>query len=79
MAPCAVLGCPDPPHPGVPNAGRAMGLIPGLAEPGLVYFLGFGGTPKAPAGALEGAASSHIPSGSLRVRDEQANPTLIPD
>lgn len=52
-------------------------LIPGLAELG--GFWGRGDTPRPPWGAPEGADSSHIPSGSLRVRDEQANPTLIPD
>lgn len=54
-----------------------MGLIPGLADLGGVG--GLGGTPKPPWGAPGSAASSHIPSGSLRVRDEQANPALIPD
>lgn len=71
------IGVSSPPHPEVPSAGHAMGLIPELAGPG--GSLGHGGTPRPPAGAPEGAASAHTPSGSLRVRDEQANPTLIPD
>ncbi|XP_039554274.1 dematin isoform X4 [Passer montanus] len=75
LPPGAVLGCPGP-HTGSPMLGVPWGRTQDWQNRG--GFWGAGAPPN-PRRSPEGAARSHIRSGSLRVRDEQANPALIPD
>lgn len=87
VAPCAASGYPGNRHPKVLDAGHPAGWCPGSVElwggwwGGVV--LGDRGHHQPHAGSPGGTRPPRTPlvgpSRRLRVRDEQANPILIPD
>lgn len=86
VAPCAASGYPGNRHPKVLDAGHPAGWCPGSVElwgGGGGVVLGDRGHHQPHAGSPGGTRPPRTPlvgpSRRLRVRDEQANPILIPD